>query len=80
MSKNQQNGLLLTLQFSINSPLPPNMSNYILSTRGLKTVAFIAGKSENPVDQKLFIRFFTDISIEIHRFVCIKQAYRRSDL
>jgi hypothetical protein len=24
----------------------------------LKTTAFIAGKSENPAEQKLFIRFF----------------------
>ena len=26
----------------------------------LKTVAFIAGKSENPADQKLYIHFFID--------------------
>ena len=26
----------------------------------LKTVAFIAGKSENPADQKKIIHFFTD--------------------
>ena len=40
----------------------------------LKTVAFIAGKSENQAAQKFFIRFSIDNFKSKHQFVCIKLA------
>ena len=38
----------------------------------LKEVAFIAGKSENKADKKIFIRFSIDNSIANISFVCFK--------